>query len=79
MWRPFHEICDTRTMKLEEVVTYQMICSLREFRDYPNALTPFLQLENSGTVAGLLPPWMRTRVKDGCRDRWTCSSCTTGF
>jgi len=51
MWRPFHQICDTRTMKLEEVVTYQNdLLRVAEFRDYPNALNG-LQLENSGTVA----------------------------
>ena len=50
MWHSHREMCDTRAMKLEEVVKYQNdLLRLTEFDDYPNALNG-LQLENSGTV-----------------------------
>ena len=51
MWRNHREMCDTRSMKLEEVVKYQNdLLRVTEFNDYPNALNG-LQLENSGTVS----------------------------
>jgi dinuclear metal center YbgI/SA1388 family protein len=51
MWRRDHPVCDTRAMKLEEIVIYQDdLLRIAEFNDYPNALNG-LQLENSGTVA----------------------------
>lgn len=44
-------MCDTRGMKLEEVVKYQDgFLRLSEYVDYPNALNG-LQLENSGSVS----------------------------
>ena len=51
IWHSSREMCDTRAMKLEEVVKYQNdLLRITEFDDYPNALNG-LQLENSGTVS----------------------------
>lgn len=50
MWRDTRRVCDTETMKLEEIVMYlNDLLGVGEFADYPNALNG-LQLENSGSV-----------------------------
>ena len=50
MWRRLDQVCDTRIMKLDEIVRYQNdLLRITEFDDYPNALNG-LQLQNSGIV-----------------------------
>ena len=50
MWRDTRRVCDTGTMKLEEIVMYlNDLLGVGEFADYPNALNG-LQLENTGSV-----------------------------
>jgi dinuclear metal center YbgI/SA1388 family protein len=51
IWRDHPKMCDTRAMKLEEIVSYQDdLLRIAGFEDYPNAFNG-LQLENSGTVS----------------------------